>query len=164
MRVTELPAIVEALKQPIRDFVRESRARIAVLVTGSGQVLAQHGFARSYEIMNVASLAASAHAAAGALGELTAAGPWRHIHHAGEQRQLFMATLATPAERLIFVVIFDSESSLGLVQLFFDQLASSVAQLPAFQRAASETTQASFERDLEAGLRRVFQPDNPQED
>jgi predicted regulator of Ras-like GTPase activity (Roadblock/LC7/MglB family) len=164
VRVAELPRIIEALRSPIREFVRESRARIALVVTGSGQVLAQHGFARSYEVMNVASLAASAHAAAGALGELTGSGAWKHLHQSGEHQQLFLATLRTPVENLIFVVIFDADSSIGIVQLFFERLALDVARLPEFgQAASSTTTQASFERDLEAGLQRVLQPDPPTE-
>ncbi|NLG61083.1 MAG: hypothetical protein GX539_02475 [Candidatus Cloacimonetes bacterium] len=162
MRVAELPRVVEALRAPIQTFVRESRARIALVVTGSGQVLAQHGFARRYEVMNVASLAAAAHAAANALGRLTGAGPWQHLHHAGSRQDLFLATLRTPVEDLIFVVIFDTESSLGLVQLFFGRLAEQVAQLPEFRVLPSEqTTQQTFERDLEEGLQRVFQPDAP---
>jgi len=162
VRVAELPRVVEALRAPIQTFVRESRARIALVVTGSGQVLAQHGFARRYEVMNVASLAAAAHAAAGALGRLTGAGPWHHLHHAGSRQDLFLATLRTPAEDLIFVVIFDAESSLGLVQLFFGRLTQQVAGLPEFQQPPGQTTtQATFERDLEEGLQRVFLPDAP---
>ena len=162
MRVAELPRIIEALRPPIQEFVRESRARIALVVTGSGQVLAQHGFARSYEVMNVASLAASAHAAAGALGELTGSGAWKHLHQVGDRQQLFLATLRTPVEKLIFVVIFDAESSIGIVQLFFERLARTVSRLPEFQQSASSTTtQATFERDLEAGLQRVLQSDPP---
>jgi predicted regulator of Ras-like GTPase activity (Roadblock/LC7/MglB family) len=160
MRVAELPRVVQALRPPIQRFVRESRARIALVVTGSGQVLAQHGFARSYEVMNVASLAAAAHAAANALGRVTGAGAWRHIHQAGARQDMFLATLRTPVENLIFVVIFDAESSLGLVQLFFGRLSEQVAVLPEFQLPVqSTTTQASFERDLEEGLQRVFLPD-----
>lgn len=162
MRVAELPRVVEALKPPIHDFVRESRARIALVVTGSGQVLAQHGFARSYQVMNVASLAAAAHAAANALGLMTGAGRWQHLHQAGTRQDMFLATLQTPVENLIFVVIFDAESSLGLVQLFYGQLASRIAVLPEFQAPIqSATTQATFERDLEEGLQRVFLPDAP---
>lgn len=162
MRVAELPRIVESLRPAIQEFVHESRARIALLVTGSGQVLAQHGFARSYEVMNVASLAAAAHAAANALGTLTGAGRWHHLHQAGRRQDLFLATLQTPVENLIFVVIFDAESSLGIVQLFFGRLAVQVAALPEFQRMPqSTTTQATFERDLEEGLQRVFLPEAP---
>jgi hypothetical protein len=74
----------------------KARVRTALLINGSGQVLAQHGFTRSYEVMNVASLAAAAHAAARALAQLTEAGSWTHLHHAGKQRQLFMAPIKAP--------------------------------------------------------------------
>ena len=156
MRVEDLPRLVEALKPPIAEFVRESRVRIALLINGSGQVLAQHGFTRSYEVMNVASLAAAAHASARALAELTDATRWTHLHHAGKDRQLFLAPVRTPIAELILVAIFDSETSLGIVQLFFEHLTAGIAQLPAFQQALAETTQQAFESDLEAGLHKVL--------
>ncbi|MGQ0814678.1 MAG: roadblock/LC7 domain-containing protein [Gemmatimonadota bacterium] len=156
MRTDDLAKLVEALKPPIAEFVRASRARIALLINGSGQVLAQHGFTRSYEVMNVASLAAATYASARALAELTAANRWTHLHHAGKQRQLFLAPVKTPVAELILVIIFDTETSLGIVQLFFEELRSSVAALPEFQEALAETTQANFERDLEAGLQKVL--------
>lgn len=156
MRTDDLQRLVEVLKPPIADFVRESRARIALLINGSGQVLAQHGFTRTYEVMNVASLAAAAHASARALAEMTDANRWTHLHHAGKKRQLFLAPVKTPVAELILVVIFDSETSLGIVQLFFERLTTTVAALPEFQQALAQTTQQHFERDLEAGLHNVL--------
>lgn len=156
MIITDLPRVVEALKPPIAEFVRASRARIALLINGSGQVLAQHGFTRSYEVMNVASLAAAAHASARALAELTDASRWTHLHHAGKERQLFLAPVKTPVAELILVIIFDEETSLGIMQLYFEQLTTAIAALPEFQEALAETTQQNFERDLEAGLQKVL--------
>jgi predicted regulator of Ras-like GTPase activity (Roadblock/LC7/MglB family) len=156
VRSEDLARLVDALKPPIEDFVRESHARIALLINGSGQVLAQHGFTRSYEVMNVASLAAAAHASARALAELTKAGRWTHLHHAGRERQLFLAPVKTPATELILVVIFDGETTLGIVQLFFRHLTTAIAALPVFQEALAETTQQNFESDLESGLHNVL--------
>lgn len=152
MRHADLANVVEAVREPMRHFVRESHVRIALLINGAGQVLAQHGFARSYEVMNVASLAAATHAASRALAELVDAPRWDHLHHAGRERQIFIAPLHTPDEELIVVTIFDSDSSLGLVQLFFQQLARTVMGLPEFRKAREAGTQAGFERDLEASL------------
>ncbi len=163
MRSSELPVLVSALGKPIERFVRESRVRIALLITGSGQVLAQHGFTSSYEIMNVASLAAATHASSRALAQLLRAGNWLHLHHQGARQQLFLATLDTPIEKLILVVIFDAESSLGLVQFFFGQLAEHVRRMPELAAATRSADQRSFERDLEAGLRRAFSPETGSE-
>jgi predicted regulator of Ras-like GTPase activity (Roadblock/LC7/MglB family) len=163
VRSEDLARLVEALKPPIAEFVRDSRVRITLLINGSGQVMAQHGFTRSYEVMNVASLAAAAHASARALAELTEAKRWTHMHHAGKERQLFLAPVKTPVAELILVVIFDHDSSLGLVQLFFDKLTRRVAMLPEFQHQLPETTQQQFERDLEAGLYNVMSLDSQSE-
>jgi predicted regulator of Ras-like GTPase activity (Roadblock/LC7/MglB family) len=152
MRRADLPRRVEALRRPMEVFVRESRVRIALLVNGAGQVLAQHGFTSSYEVMNVASLAAAAQASSHVLAELSGAVRWQHLHHHGLERQLFLAPLRTPGEELVLVAIFDADSSLGIVRLFYDAMQNEVAAMPEFGRALRSTDQVSFERDLEAGL------------
>ena len=156
MRDSELARLVEVLKEPIGEFVREARVRTALLVNGSGQVLAQHGFTRSYEVMNVASLAAAAHSAARALAVMTDAKAWTHLHHAGKQRQLFMAPIKVPSEELIMVAIFDSDSSFGLVQLFFQRFSVRIGALPELRQRTFQTTQNTFEHDLQAGLSNVL--------
>lgn len=164
MRGSELPRLVDALRGPIHVFVRESRARIALLVSGAGQVLAQHGFARGYHVMNVASLAAATHASSRALAGLAGAGRWEHLYHGGRERQLFLAPLRTPVEELILVVIFDADSSLGIVRLFYENLEKAVAVLPEFQQKPTVADQTSFEQNLEAGLEFTSQDDAAGED
>jgi predicted regulator of Ras-like GTPase activity (Roadblock/LC7/MglB family) len=159
MRRTELPRLIAALKSPIDTFVRDSRVRVSLIVSHSGQVLAQHGFTSSYQIMNVATLAAATHVSSRALAEVTQSGGWRHLHRAGVDKQLFLAPLATPIEQLILVAVFDRDSSLGLVQLFYDRLALVVSTLPELQEPAARTDQVNFEKDLDAGLDRIFAPD-----
>lgn len=158
---TELAGLTERLREPLRDFVRESRVRVAVLVTTSGQVLAQHGFTRSVEIVSVASLAASAHAAARALAEITGSGRWQHLYNQGRSQQLLLSPFRTPSEELILVAIFNEDSTLGLVRLFCDQLAERVSALPDFQMAAPLKAAEEFEQDLEAGVDSIFLSDNP---
>jgi predicted regulator of Ras-like GTPase activity (Roadblock/LC7/MglB family) len=160
MRRADLPRLVQVLRGPLQTFVRESRVRTALLINGAGQVLAQHGFTRSYEVMNVASLAAAAYASSRKLAELSGAGTWDHMVHGGREHQLFLAPLRTPIEELILVAIFDIDSSLGIVQLFYNGLELEVAALPEFGRPLPQTDQASFEKDLEAGLDFIA-PDAP---
>ncbi|HEX6308785.1 MAG TPA: roadblock/LC7 domain-containing protein [Longimicrobiales bacterium] len=152
MRGAELPRLVEVLRDPIHRFVRESRVRIALLVSHAGQVLAQHGFTRAYQIRNIASLAAATHASSNALAQLAGAERWEHLYHGGRERQLFLAPLRTPVEDLILVVIFDADSSLGIVRLFYENLEREVSALPELQEKQERRDQSSFERDLEAGL------------
>jgi hypothetical protein len=159
VRRGDLDQVVEALKAPIEEFVGETRVRIALLINRSGQVLGQYGFTRKYEVVNVASLAASANAAASALAQLTGATRWTHLHHGGATRQLFIAPIKTPAEEIILVAIFDEDSSVGIVQLFFDRFGEKLSTLEAFRETAPTSDQSNFERDLEAGLEHVFLSD-----
>ncbi len=163
MRREDLDRVIAALRDPTRRFVQEARVRLCIVVNGAGQVLGQHGFTRSYEVVNIAALAAAAHAAAGALAELTAAARWTHLHNAGARQQMFLAPFRTPVGDLILVAIFDEDSSLGMVQMFFDRLVAEVQALPEFKNAARSSDAISFEKDLEAGASRILSTDGPGE-
>ncbi len=161
MRREDLDRVIAALRAPTARFVQEARVRTCIVVNGAGQVLGQHGFTRSYEVVNIAALAAAAHAAAGALAQLTGAARWTHLHNHGERQQMFLAPVHTSVEDLILVAIFDDDSSLGLVQLVFDRLVGDVQALPDFQRRTLTGDAISFERDLEAGAERILSTDRP---
>ena len=156
MKREDLNRVARALEEPMRTFVRESRVRTALLVNRSGQVLAHHGFGRGFDVANVAALAAAAHSSAHALAELTGAGKWMHLHHAGKEHQLFLAPFGSGGEQLVLVAIFDQDSTLGLVQLFFDHLTEAIQGIPELGVGTPETDVSSFESDLEAGIDRLF--------
>jgi predicted regulator of Ras-like GTPase activity (Roadblock/LC7/MglB family) len=156
MRREDVQHIVEKLRSPMAEFVSESRVRTAVLLSHSGQVLAQHGFSGKFDITNVASLATAAHASAHALAEIIGAGRWVHLHHAGEEHQLFLAPFRAGSQDLVLVAIFNRDSTLGLVQLFFDRLVDAIREVPEVQTPPGEGDPAAFEADLEAGIDRVL--------
>jgi predicted regulator of Ras-like GTPase activity (Roadblock/LC7/MglB family) len=155
----DLGQLVDALREPIRIFVRDARVRLAMLINGSGQVLAQHGFSGAYDVASVASLAAATHASSRALADMTGARRWVYLHHTGRHRQLFLAPFATPAQELILVAIFDEDSSLGLVRLYFNEFEGRVATLPELGTVRTGTSAEDFERELEAGLRHILPPE-----
>ncbi|MFP4624861.1 MAG: roadblock/LC7 domain-containing protein [Gemmatimonadota bacterium] len=156
MRRDDLKRVKSALAEPMKEFVRNARVRTAVLVNRSGQVLAHHGFERAYDMGDVATLAAAAHSSAHALAELTGAGRWVHMHHAGRDNQLFLSPMSAGGDSLVLVAIFDSDSTLGLVQLFFDRLAEAIREIPELGGRLPPGDVESFEAELEAGLDRIF--------
>lgn len=156
MRSRDLDRVADALAEPMKAFVREARVRTALLINHSGQVLARQGFTRGVDVASVATLAAAAHASAHALAELTESGRWLHLHHAGEEKQLLLAPFTAGVESMILVAIFDDESTLGLVQLFFDRLVDAIRELPALDAKLDESELEAFERDLAAGVDRLL--------
>jgi hypothetical protein len=156
MRRADLAEFVGALAAPVDRFAREAGLTLVLLINESGQVLAQRGFARALDVMGVASLGAGIHASSHALAVMIGEGGFRHLHQGGSAAQVFIGPFRTPAEDLIAIAVFGEDSSLGLVQVFFAELARDVAALPGWSETRPTADARSFERDLSAGLETIF--------
>lgn len=156
MRRADLDHFVGALAEPVERFGREARVSLVLLINGSGQVLAQRGFARALDVMGVSALAAGIHASSRALAGLLGQRAFRHLHQGGGSRQVFIASFDTPSEELVLVTVFGEDSSIGLVRVFFETLRGEVARLPGWSTARPTADARAFERDLEAGLQHFF--------
>ncbi|HSU17919.1 roadblock/LC7 domain-containing protein [Longimicrobium sp.] len=156
MRRADLAQFVGALAPPVERFAREGGLRLVLLINESGQVLAQRGFARALDVMGVAALGAGIHASSHALAVMLGEGGFRHLHQGGAVSQVFIGPFRTPAEDLIAIAVFGEDSSIGLVQVFFDEFVREVAALPGWSETRPTADAASFERDLTAGLETIF--------
>ena len=150
--------VVESwMEGPLARFVDDAGAEMALLLHPSGQVLAQHGFARAVDVMSACALAAGIHAAASELGRQLDGKPFSGLHHAGHARQIFLAEARSPRGAYIFLTVFGSESSLGLVRLYFDELVTRLAAaVPANAPSPAPALAEHFERDLNRNLAVLF--------
>ncbi len=148
------------VEAPLRRFVDDARARLALLLHPSGQVVAQAGFTRAVDVMTACALAAAVFATAGELGRQVDGQPFRGLHHAGEGKQLYLASAETGRGAYICLTVFDQESSLGLVRMFFAELCRELATAsppaPAASAASAPTLAANFEVELNANLAALF--------
>lgn len=150
-------AVVQSwVELPLKHFVDEARVRLALLLHPSGQVLAQSGFTRAVDVMSACALAAAIHASAGELGRQLDGKPFHVLHHAGKVRQIFIAPAQTPRGLFIFLTVFDQESSLGLVQLYFGEFAARLAEATPQVEPPSVVLAENFERDLNRNLAALF--------
>ncbi len=142
--------------EPLERFLQESQARLVLLTTGSGQVVAQHGFSRSLDVMAASALGAGIMASTGAIAELTGSSGFGTLVHEGMQQSLILAAVDTPRGRWLGLVVFGKETTVGLVQLFWNVFARELlARMPA-EGAAPAKTAENFERELDASLRSLF--------
>lgn len=150
-------AVARALSDALRDFVEQTGIELGVITARSGQVLAQHGFASAVDLMGVAALTAAIQAATRALAEQVGEPSFTQLYHAGRRRQLFVAPVPVPGhEDFIFLGVFDERSSLGLVQVFFDDLVGRIRSMPEWHKDRLVMQPGEFERELKAGLDRFF--------
>ena len=151
-------SVVESwIEVPLRQFVDDTEVELALLLHPSGQVMAQHGFARAVDVMGACALAAGIHATSTELGRLVDDQPFRGLHHVGVHRQIFIAEARSPRGAYIFLTVFGPESSLGLVRLYFDELAAALAAAsPTDVTHAPPALAEHFERDLNRSLASLF--------
>lgn len=150
------------VEAPLRRFVEDARARLALLLHPSGQVVAQAGFTRAVDVMTACALAAAVHATAGELGRLVDGQAFRGLHHAGDGKQLYLAPTGTARGAYICLTVFDQESSLGLVRMFFNDLCRELATAaPPVPAVAAPTLAANFEVELNANLAALFAGPGP---
>jgi len=152
-------AVEPWLEEPLTRFIDDARVQLALLLDTSGRVLAQHGFTRSVEVMSACALAAAIHASASEIGRQLDGAPFASLHHAGQERQVFIGSLSTLRGTQILLTVFDDATSIGLVRLYFAELSKRLAAVtPAVVQAAPSPTPTlvDFESDLNRNLAKLF--------
>ncbi len=159
--MTRAPATVAAVERwieaPLQQFVEDAQAVLALLLNSDGQVLGQHGFTRAVDVMAACALAAAINASSAELGRLLQGQPFGALHQPGRGRQLFLAAIESPRGPLVFVTVFDHASSLGLVQLYYEELRARLSAAARPVHPARDTVLAEdFESDLDRNLAFLF--------
>jgi hypothetical protein len=78
------------------------------------------------------------------------------LHHAGRERQIFIAPAQTRRGLYIFLTVFDRESSLGLVQLYYGEFEQRLAEAAPVVEPEKPVLAENFERDLNHNLAALF--------
>jgi hypothetical protein len=141
---------------PLQTFLDESGARLTLLMTSAGQVIAQDGFTRSVDVMAAAALGAAINASTDALADLMGTARFGTVLHQGSKQSLYLRAFETPRGRWIGLVVYSGESSAGLVQLFFQQLAEALVQAAPVAGERAPVLAENFEQELNASLRSLF--------
>jgi hypothetical protein len=151
-------AVAKWTEEPLRIFVDDARVHVAVLLNTSGQVLAQYGFTRSMDVMSACALAAAIHATASELGRQLEGKAFAGSHFVGKARQFFLAPTHNSQGTQLLCAVFDSDTSIGLVRVYFDELSralQSVAPEPS-DADAKLVTASDFELELNRNLAVLF--------
>jgi hypothetical protein len=149
-------AIEPWVAAPLQAFLDDSSARLTLLMTSAGQVIAQDGFTRSVDVMAASALGAGIIASLDALAEVMGTGRFSAVLHQGVRQSLYLRAFDTPRGRWIGLVVFGTETSAGLVQVFFKDLAERLAAAAPADGATAVPLAASFEHELNASLRSLF--------
>ena len=140
---------------PFRRFIEDARFRCGVILLSTGRVIAQYGFAGPDEVMSVCALASAINASSRELGKQLDGKPFSQLHHAGGERQLYMGRCPVAGTEYLFVGIFDNDSSLGVVEMYFSDFAHALTKSWDNTSPASSSN-GDFEGDLNRSLDALF--------
>lgn len=149
--------VVEAWTQkPLEDFVTETGARLTLIMTPAGQVLAQYGFTRAVDVMAAAALGAAIFSSTREIARLLREREFEALSHQGARHGVFLGSFETRRGRLLALVVYGSDATLGLVQLFFEELVAGLAAASPEHVERRPVLAADFERELNQSLSSLF--------
>jgi hypothetical protein len=153
MIIASVEAWVEA---PLARYVEEARARLALLLHPSGQVVAQAGFTKAVDVMSACALAAAVNATSAELGRQLDGTAFRGLYHSGTGKQFHLASVELGHAAYICLTVFDEESSLGLVRMYFSDLCRDLQAAAPPPVSREPALALDFERDLNRNLAALF--------
>ena len=155
------PTVAEAwVAAPLRKLMEDARLISGVLLYPTGRAVGQFGFTNAADVMSICALTSAINASARELGRQLDGKPFYEMHHAGADRQVFMARASAGSQELLFVGVFDRESSFGVVEMYFTEFQKAVEKLrPEAPAAAPKPIPSGdFEGELNRSLDALFGP------
>lgn len=153
------PTVAEAwVAAPLRRLMEDARLLSGVLLYPTGRAVGQFGFSNAADVMSICALTSAINASARELGRQLDGKPFYETHHAGADRQVFMARCAAGAQEFLFVGVFDRESSLGVVEIYFGEFQTALEKLRPETQAPGKGPSGDFEGELNRSLDALFGP------
>lgn len=154
------PTVAESwVAAPLRKLMEDARLISGVLLYPTGRAVGQFGFTNAADVMSICALTSAINASARELGRQLDGKPFYEMHHAGADRQVFMARASAGSQELLFVGVFDRESSLGVVEMYFTEFQKALEKLrPEPPAAPKPVPSGDFEGELNRSLDALFGP------
>ncbi|HVS60077.1 MAG TPA: hypothetical protein VHE82_05225 [Gemmatimonadaceae bacterium] len=153
------PTVVEPwVAAPLRRLMDDARLISGVLLYPTGKAVGQFGFTNAADVMSVCALTSAINASARELGRQLDGKPFLEMHHAGADRQVFMARCAAGPHEFLFVGVFDRESSFGVVEIYFEEFQKAIENLRPEAQGPAVGPSGDFEGELNRSLDALFGP------
>jgi predicted regulator of Ras-like GTPase activity (Roadblock/LC7/MglB family) len=110
----------------LNELVTESNAKLVFLLDKNGQQIATSGDVKEVDLTSLASLASGTVAATQGMGELIGEPEFTTLFHEGKEDHVHINVISN---RVILLIVFNENSSLGLVRLRVQQRLETLEQI-----------------------------------
>lgn len=156
--MTDMTVVEPWVAVPLKRLMEDARLISGVLLHPSGRAIGQFGFSKAADVMSICALTSAINASSRELGRQLHGKPFYEMHHAGGDRQVFMARCLAGQQEFLFVGVFDRESSLGMVEIYFAEFQKALEQLRPAAEPVKPLPAGDFEGELNRSLDSLFGP------
>jgi len=145
-----------SITQVLQRFLFDSKARCALLIDRSGQLVTTVGERPNFDATAFATLTAADFSANDQLARLIGEKDFNTLFHQGERESMLLSDVA---RRVILVILFDTRTTLGLVRLKMKGTVEELSRLidAMFTRSAqSHATKPALLADADDEIDRLF--------
>ena len=118
--------LVRDANRLLREFLKLSNAKCAMLVDKEGHMVTRQGVTRDLDMDTISALVAGSFAATKQMAKLLGEEEFSIMFHQGKKDNI---QLSLVGERTILAVIFDDKTTLGMVRLYASQVSSKLGEL-----------------------------------
>ncbi|MFO0982762.1 MAG: roadblock/LC7 domain-containing protein [Planctomycetota bacterium] len=127
---------IERIERIMKEFLRLSGAKSALLVDKNGHMITQVGEAQSFDQDTISALVAGSFAATKEMARLLGENEFSALYHQGQRDNI---QLNLVDNRTILTVIFDEATTLGMVRLYVADAINKMAVLFREMRSKAAT-------------------------
>jgi predicted regulator of Ras-like GTPase activity (Roadblock/LC7/MglB family) len=116
----------QGIDAALRKFIGDSRARCALLITHSGQLVGQVGFTAHLNVLSLCALVAGIFTTTQELARLIGESKFKSLFQEGKTWNLHFTLVS---EDLIFATLFDKKTVIGAVQVSANEASERIGKL-----------------------------------
>jgi len=116
----------QGIDTALRKFIGDSRARCALLITHSGQLVGQVGFTAHLNVLSLCALVAGIFTTTQELARLIGESKFKSLFQEGKTWNLHFTLVS---EDLIFATLFDKKTVIGAVQVSANEASERIGKL-----------------------------------
>ncbi len=149
--------LIDQVDRILGEFLRKAGARTAILVDKDGHLITRAGELGSFDPDTISALVANAFAATREMAKLLGEREFSALFHQGAHDNI---QLSLVGDRAILTVLFDDQTTLGMVRLYVSEAVKRISDL--FDRAQksihghSEAIDPHYNADAQAALDKLF--------
>ena len=132
--------VVRDVNRLLREFLKMSNAKCALLIDREGHMVTRQGFTRDLDMDTISALVAGSFAATREMARVLGEDEFSVLFHQGKTDNI---QLSLCGDRTLLTVIFDEATTVGMVRLYAAETVKRLAEL--FEKHA---------REIESGARK----------